>query len=721
MSTLRLAFIAFFAWVGLALAQAPPPVPALPDTPRITSYSLSASNCDCAVNFALYGDSTDYWDWVEVWINGVNAPYNGANAWTVTSPTGPLATIPRPVTDAVLTFAQPVTGTVQIVGARRPRRVSQFTESRGVAARDLNQALTDIIAQNRETWDRTSDISGRAIMTAPGNVMAPLPPPASCANAFMLFDGTGLKPLCSTILGIPGTTFPVGTSGPTIPLNSGNNTSSGNNTYSGTSTFTNVATFLASLTGTNIDAQYIGDITYVTPQYCHYASLTGSPSSDNTACINNAIAAACANNAAGNHAGVLMFARGQYYTTGNSIPSTCSGLVLAGQGHGFPSQTPGPGGTTIVSDNSCSQPIVDFYADFTPAPFVTYVEGGGVMNMAFHNNSGSDSYGATSCKKPLIRVAHSELFRVQNIYGWQIYQLLQVNAGIHGLIENIFTDQGLQDSPGGIELTGAGALPDATGQTTRLDQFELRKIFLWGNEAPQVGHSLPVGLYIHGLAVSIKGFDTIFEYSSTALKIDCTPTAGGVAASNMTACSSYHYFYDLEAESGAPNGFNQVDITDAYSITLDTPYLSALGTGTANQAGINNNIFVHNTSFSTTSQITIKAAIQITGARASCINYQAGQLVLADSHIYNCNRDLNANVADLTLGAPSAKYFGSNSVHDNTFCMDNGGGSPGNENGISFASGTDYDDAHHNSFKGCGSGVIGTVGAHSISTPNVGP
>ena len=40
-----------------------PPVPALPDTERRTSYSVSGTTCACAVNFAIYGDSTDIDEW----------------------------------------------------------------------------------------------------------------------------------------------------------------------------------------------------------------------------------------------------------------------------------------------------------------------------------------------------------------------------------------------------------------------------------------------------------------------------------------------------------------------------------------------------------------------------------------------------------------------------------------------------------------------------------
>jgi hypothetical protein len=178
------------------VAQAPPAVPALPDTERRTSYTFT-NQVSASVNFALYGDSTDYQNWVEVYLNGVIVPYNSATSgWTITSPTGSLSTIPRPITDGVMAFNTAQTGTVQIVGARRPRRASQFGENRGVAARDLNQALTDIIAQNRETWDKINDVTGRSILSQPGNTVGPLPLPAVCVSAYLGFDSTGLNPVC---------------------------------------------------------------------------------------------------------------------------------------------------------------------------------------------------------------------------------------------------------------------------------------------------------------------------------------------------------------------------------------------------------------------------------------------------------------------------------------------------------------------------------------------
>ena len=201
MKTLRRLSIAALLALGLspAFGQAPPAVPALPDTPRLTSYTIAGTTCTCAVNFALYGNANlaDYQDWVEVFLNGVQVAYNDPTyGWTITSPTGALASIARPVTDAVLTFTGVQTGTVQIVGASRPARLSQWSENQGVSARNLNVAFTGIVAQLREVWDKINDVSGRDLKSQPGNTVGLLPLPAACSNAFLGFDSTGLNPLC---------------------------------------------------------------------------------------------------------------------------------------------------------------------------------------------------------------------------------------------------------------------------------------------------------------------------------------------------------------------------------------------------------------------------------------------------------------------------------------------------------------------------------------------
>jgi hypothetical protein len=190
-------FISWIAAVSSAFAQVPAPVPALPDTERRTSYSISGTTCACAINFQLYGDGVDFANWVEVFLNGTRVNFNDATfGWTITSPSGPIGNLARPITNAVLTFNSVQTGTVQIVGARRPRRTSQFSESAGVPARNINQVVTDITATLRELWDKDNDMTGRGLFSQPGVTLGPLPLPSACANGFLGFDATGLIPQC---------------------------------------------------------------------------------------------------------------------------------------------------------------------------------------------------------------------------------------------------------------------------------------------------------------------------------------------------------------------------------------------------------------------------------------------------------------------------------------------------------------------------------------------
>jgi hypothetical protein len=260
--------------VAASFAQVPGPVPALPDAERRTSYSISSSICSCAVGMQLFGDSTDYANWIEVFVNGVLIPQSGN--WTISSPTGPIATIPRPITDAVLTFTAAQTGTVQIVGARRPRRTTQFQESQPVPTRNFNQVFSDIIATQRELWDKTNDFTGRGVFAPPGETLKMLPALANRQNMGACFDSggnlqpcvaassgsfiagngisftganpttitnniaagtgitlTGTNPITVATNFTPGTAASqnTGTSGANVPLLNGNNTWSGTNSF----------------------------------------------------------------------------------------------------------------------------------------------------------------------------------------------------------------------------------------------------------------------------------------------------------------------------------------------------------------------------------------------------------------------------------------------------------------------------------------------------------
>lgn len=212
--------LALMAGLGPVFAQAPAPVPALPDTERRTSYSISASVCGCAIGFQLYGDSTDVANWLRVFVNGVELTQSGN--WSITSPSGQVASLARPISDAVLTFTAAQTGTVQIVGAQRPRRLTEVSENRGVAARDFNQFANTVTAELRELWDRFT----RTPQVPPGEITPTLPPLASRANMGVCFDTNGYLAPC---VSVPSGSF---TAGSNITFTGTNPTSIAATSYS---------------------------------------------------------------------------------------------------------------------------------------------------------------------------------------------------------------------------------------------------------------------------------------------------------------------------------------------------------------------------------------------------------------------------------------------------------------------------------------------------------
>jgi hypothetical protein len=188
MALRSLLLAALLLLAGPGWAQAPSPVPALPDSARLTTYSLSSSVCTCSVGFALFGSGVDVDEWIQVFVGGVAKPSTDPTyGWSLSIPVGTLASAARPITNAILTFNAAQTATVVIVGNERPRRLSQFPEARGVAARDLNQAITDAVAVQRELWDKLN----RAIVGQPGEVLLPLSSAASRAGLLLGFDANG--------------------------------------------------------------------------------------------------------------------------------------------------------------------------------------------------------------------------------------------------------------------------------------------------------------------------------------------------------------------------------------------------------------------------------------------------------------------------------------------------------------------------------------------------
>jgi hypothetical protein len=161
-------------------------IPVLPDTERLTTYTLSAETGPKAVGFDIYGSGTDYANWIEVYDDGVKL--TAVTDWTLDSPSGSLAVIARPITDARVTFLAARSGTIKIVGAERPRRTVQLTEGTGESAADKNRTYTKIMAILREVWDRGL----RTLTVVPGDTVPTIPLLADRTPGHtLIWDGDG--------------------------------------------------------------------------------------------------------------------------------------------------------------------------------------------------------------------------------------------------------------------------------------------------------------------------------------------------------------------------------------------------------------------------------------------------------------------------------------------------------------------------------------------------
>lgn len=249
-------------------AQAPPPVPAEPDTERRTRYTGVSNVTSFPVGMDIYGDGIDPTAWVEVWVNGALIP--GAGNWAMVPTAGSYVMLSRPLLAANLNviFTTPQSGTIDIVGARRPRRISQLSNNAGVTARDFNQIVTDLWMTERERWDRAS----RTVMTPPGETMAFLPPQASRASQGACFDNGGNLTSC---VGVPSSTFAAGSG---ILFTGTGPTTISNNIAAGagiTITGTNPKT-IAATASTNARSAYTGTASMQTTDCGKTVALGGS-------------------------------------------------------------------------------------------------------------------------------------------------------------------------------------------------------------------------------------------------------------------------------------------------------------------------------------------------------------------------------------------------------------------------------------------------------------
>jgi hypothetical protein len=120
-------------------------IPSIPYNDRSVSYNPVSSTTEFAVDFPVFGDGSD----LEVLVDGVVT----ASGWSLTSPSGAIASLARPITDAKVTFSVGKSGVnITIKGKRQPRRTTQNAEGAPISARDVNLFFSDVVTTQQEHY-----------------------------------------------------------------------------------------------------------------------------------------------------------------------------------------------------------------------------------------------------------------------------------------------------------------------------------------------------------------------------------------------------------------------------------------------------------------------------------------------------------------------------------------------------------------------------------------
>lgn len=440
----------------------------------------------------------------------------------------------------------------------------------------------------------------------------------------------------------------------------------------------------------------------------------GDGTTNDTVAIQRAINFACATGSSptGYSGGNVLLPRGAYYVPGGlTVPASCPGITIKGDGFGTSS------GTYIISNETCSAPVIDFY----PTATQNHIYGGGVSDVFFFNNHlfGGAFDGSTSCQQPLIRASYGRnmLFNRIQVLSPKIF--IKLIGGQSNTVRDIAIDQALAGSTGVFEFMGSGAAADATGQLTRQDVTTLENATAFAAPAAP-GQQWYIGVWNHGFSQTLRINKAAFQSTSTALKVDCTNpgVSAPLLATTIEACPGNSYVYDLEGECA---GSNCVSLEDTHSWYFQTLYAACLPrTSTANPptSGCNTGLHIGNSQFTRTGTISVLGG-QINNAQASCVEIGGWQITITGVNTYGCNA-ANVGGSDYTIAAPGANLGGSNSLVNNRMCT-----GPANntisETGVNIISGSNYNTVSLNNWKGCGAGIIGTPGANSVVANNVGP
>lgn len=132
--------------------------PFIADADRVTTYDPVASTGPFPVTFPVFEETGAD---LHVTLDG-----EPVTNWTAVATTYPGFYGAPNTYQLTLTFDVAITGALVIEGRRAPRRISQFSEGRGIPSRDHNTALNELTAIAREFFQRLRDLDSRLLESA---------------------------------------------------------------------------------------------------------------------------------------------------------------------------------------------------------------------------------------------------------------------------------------------------------------------------------------------------------------------------------------------------------------------------------------------------------------------------------------------------------------------------------------------------------------------------
>lgn len=458
---------------------------------------------------------------------------------------------------------------------------------------------------------------------------------------------------------------------------------------------------------------YTGTPIMVAPDFCAFSSLNGA--SDNTACVQAAITAACNRSPLGEMK--IVFPTGTYNVsaaTGLSIP--CNGIWIEGMGWGTENGSTPTTGTWIVATGTQSgtTPLIWFTGAGASGRHGQYAEGAKISNLSIHMNGSSQS-------GPAIEFDHQYIGMVDHVQIYNPFIGFENYAGLQNTISNSSITQVAQGGTGiineGSDNPTRGITPYAPSGNCypsnigncphRADNFQIINMEL-DSTFPSSGASTTTCIATYDFAASTYINRAVCGQFQYGLYSRCPNDQA------ISTCPQFFKINDFENEMAScsscisTGGGVNMYLVDFVHFECDDCDLFGYGQYASVGVQMSSNRFANQS-----------ANVKFNGGRlvgfgSDCFYIGVNQVVIQGMTIYQCgSTGVSTNGIELTN---QTDY----NIIGNHFCNFQGS-APTSMTAIRIDSGVDWVTAVGNDFHLCSAGVNNAGSASHTNISNLGP